>query len=39
MTKCEAAILKFSAPAIITSRHIITDKYDAILDQSERVTL
>ena len=36
--KTQAAILKFSAPAIITSREMI-ERYDAIFDQSERANL
>ena len=38
MTKCKAAILKLSAPAIITSRKMI-ERYDAIFDQSNRANL
>ena len=36
LAKCKAAILKSSALAIITSRKVITARYNAILDQSER---
>ena len=36
LTKREAANLKFSTPAIITSSEVIIARYDAILDHSER---
>ena len=35
LTKREAAILKFSAPAILTSHEVIIARYDAVLDPSE----
>ena len=31
--------MKFSAPAIITSREVIKARYDAILDQLKRTSL
>ena len=39
LTKRDAAILKFSAPALITSREVIIARYDTILHQSERAHL
>ena len=36
LTKREAANLKFSTPAIITSNEVIIARYDAIIDHSER---
>lgn len=36
LTKREAASLKFSDPAIITSHKVVIARYDAILVQSER---
>ena len=36
LTKREAAILKISPPAIITSAEVIVAEYDAILGQWER---
>ena len=36
-TKCKAAILKFCAPAIITSRWVIIARYNAIFDQSNQI--
>ena len=36
MTKRKAAILKFSALAMVTLRKVIVARYDAILNQSER---
>ena len=38
-TNSQAAILKVSAPAIITSREVIIAGYDAILDQSDQQNL
>ena len=34
LTKCKGAILKFGAPAIITSRKVMKARYDAFLYQS-----
>ena len=39
MTKRVAASLKFSSPAIITSREVIIATYDAIFDHLERTHL
>ena len=39
MTKRVAASLKFSSPAIIASREVITATYDAIFDHLERMHL
>ena len=39
LEKCEAAILKFSPPAIITSGKVMKTRFDAHLDQSECVHL
>ena len=39
LTKRDAAILKFSAPALITSREVIIARYDTILHQSERARI
>ena len=36
LTKREAANLKFSTPAVITSSEVIIARYDAIIDHSER---
>ena len=39
LRKREAPIWEFSTPVVITSRELILSRYDAILDQSERVHL
>ena len=38
-TKCEAAVLKFSALVMISSCAVLIARYDAILDQLERENL